>query len=96
MFEFLKNLSIRAKIILSVSVVSFLVVAVTLFLVTRQQNTGSNFELEESRGRVSTTPSSTANESSETKSASYYNNTHARAVEKLEKQKKFQGKRRIK
>ena len=50
---------------------------------SQQPNKGANFELKESTGRVSTSSSSTS-ESSETKSASYYNDTHARAVEKLE------------
>ena len=84
MIEYFKNLSNKAKIIWSVSVVLIFLVGVGTFVwVTRQPNKGANFELKESAGRVSTSSSSTS-ESSETKSASYYNDTHARAVEKLE------------
>lgn len=84
MIEYFKNLSNRAKIIWSVSVVSVFLVGVGTFIwVSQQPNKGANFELKESTGRVSTSSSSTS-ESSETKSASYYNDTHARAVEKLE------------
>ena len=85
MFEFFKNLSNRAKVIWAISVMGVVVIGVATFLwVSQKQDTGSNFELEESKGRVSTTTPSTTSESSETKSASYYNDTHARAVEKLE------------
>ena len=85
MFEFFKNLSNRAKVIWAISVMVVVVIGVATFLwVSQEQDTGSNFELEESKGRVSTTSPSTTSESSETKSASYYNDTHARAVEKLE------------
>lgn len=85
MFEFFKNLSNRAKVIWAISVVGVVAIGVATFLwVSQKQDTGSNFELEESKGRVSTTTQSTTSESSETKSASYYNDTHARAVEKLE------------
>ena len=84
MIEYFKNLSNWAKIIWSVSVVSVFLVGVGTFIwVSQQPNKGANFELKESTGRVSTSSSSTS-ESSETKSASYYNDTHARAVEKLE------------
>lgn len=84
MIEYFKNLSNRAKIIWSVSVVFVFLVGVGTFVwVSQQPNKGTNFELKESTGRVSTSSSSTS-ESSETKSASYYNDTHARAVEKLE------------
>lgn len=84
MIEYFKNLSNRAKIIWSVSVVFVFLVGVGTFVwVSQQPNKGANFELKESTGRVSTSSSSTS-ESSETKSASYYNDTHARAVEKLE------------
>lgn len=85
MFEFFKNLSNRAKVIWAISVMGVVAIGVATFLwVSQEQDTGSNFELEESKGRVSTTSPSTTSESSETKSASYYNDTHARAVEKLE------------
>lgn len=85
MFEFFKNLSNRAKVIWAISVMGVVAIGVATFLwVSQKQDTGSNFELEESKGRVSTTTPSTTSESSETKSASYYNDTHARAVEKLE------------
>ena len=84
MIEYFKNLSNRAKIIWSVSVVFVFLVGVGTFIwVSQQPNKGAKFELKESTGRVSTSSSSTS-ESSETKSASYYNDTHARAVEKLE------------
>lgn len=84
MIEYFKNLSNRAKITWSVSVVFVFLVGVGTFIwVSQQPNKGANFELKESTGRVSTSSSSTS-ESSETKSASYYNDTHARAVEKLE------------
>lgn len=84
MIEYFKNLSNRAKIIWSVSVVFVFLVGVGTFVwVSQQPNKGANFELKESTGRVSTSSSSTS-ENSETKSASYYNDTHARAVEKLE------------
>ena len=84
MIEYFKNLSNRAKIIWSVSVVFVFLVGVGTFIwVSQQPNKGANFELKESTGRVSTSSSSTS-ENSETKSASYYNDTHARAVEKLE------------
>ena len=84
MIEYFKNLSNRAKIIWSVSVVLVFLVGVGTFVwVSQRQNKGVNFELKESAGRVSISSSSTS-ESSETKSASYYNDTHARAVEKLE------------
>lgn len=85
MFEFFKNLSNRAKVIWAISVMGVVAIGVATFLwVSQKQDTGLNFELEESKGRVSTTTPSTTSESSETKSASYYNDTHARAVEKLE------------
>ena len=85
MFEFFKNLSNRAKVIWAISVMGVVAIGVATFLwVSQKQDTGSNFELEESKCRVSTTTPTTTTESSETKSASYYNDTHARAVEKLE------------
>ena len=85
MIEYFKNLSNRAKIIWSISVVGVIAIAVATFLwVSQKQDTGTNFELKESSGVVTTTEQSTTIESSE-KPASYYNDTHARAVEKLEK-----------
>lgn len=83
MIDYFKNLSNRAKIIWSISVIGVLAIGVATFLwLSHRQDTGTNFELKESSGVVTTTEPSTT-ESSE-KPASYYNDTHARAVEKLE------------
>ena len=68
MIEYFKNLSNRAKIIWSVSVVLVFLIGVGTFVwVSQRQNKGVNFELKESAGRVSISSSSTS-ESSETKS----------------------------
>lgn len=83
MVDYLKTLSNRAKIIWSISVVGVVAIGVATFLwLSHRQDAGLNFELKESSGVVTTTEPSTT-ESSE-KPASYYNDTHARAVEKLE------------
>lgn len=85
MIEYFKNLSNRAKIIWAISVLGIFVIAITaLFLVSQKQGTKTSFELKESSGIVTTTEPSSTTENSE-KPASYYNDTHARAVEKLEK-----------
>lgn len=85
MMEYFKNLSNRAKIIWSLSVVGVIVIGVTAFiLLSPKPSAGANFELKESTGVVTTTVPSSTTESSE-KPSSYYNDTHARAVEKLEK-----------
>lgn len=85
MVEYFKNLSNRAKIIWSLSVVGVIAIGVTAFiLLYPKQNAGSDFQLKESTGVVTTTEPSSTTESSE-KPSSYYNETHARAVEKLEK-----------
>lgn len=84
MIEYFKNLSNRAKIIWSLSVVGVVAVGVTAFiLLSPKPSAGTDFQLKESTGVVTTTEQSTTTESSE-KPSSYYNNTHARAVEKLE------------
>ena len=83
MIDYFKNLSNRAKIIWSISVIGVFAIGLATFLwLSHRQDTGLNFELKESSGVVTTTEPSTT-ESSE-KPASYYNDTHARAVEKLE------------
>ena len=83
MIDYFKNLSNRAKIIWSISVVGVFAIAIATFLwFSHRQDTGSNFELKESSGVVTTTEPSTTEHSE--KPASYYNDTHARAVEKLE------------
>ena len=83
--EYFKNLSNRAKIIWSLSVVGVIAIGVTAFIwLSPKQNAEADFKLKESTGVVTTTESSSTTESSE-KPASYYNDTHARAVEKLEK-----------
>lgn len=85
MVEYFKNLSNRAKIIWSLSVVGVIAIGVTAFIfLTPKQNAGADFQLKESTGVVTTTEPSSTTESSE-KPSSYYNDTHARAVEKLEK-----------
>ena len=85
MIEYFKNLSNRAKIIWSLSVVGVIAIGVTAFIfLSPKQNAGADFQLKESEGVVTTTEPSSTTESSE-KPASYYNDTHARAVEKLEK-----------
>lgn len=84
MIEYFKNLSNRAKIIWSISVVGVFAIGVTAFiLLSPKPNAGADFQLKESEGVVTTTEPSSTIESSE-KPASYYNDTHARAVEKLE------------
>ena len=84
MIEYFKNLSNRAKIIWSLSVVGVFAIGVTAFiLLSPKPNAGADFQLKESEGVVTTTEPSSTIESSE-KPASYYNDTHARAVEKLE------------
>lgn len=84
MIEYFKNLSNRAKIIWSISVVGVFAIGVTAFiLLSSKPNAGADFQLKESEGVVTTTEPSSTIESSE-KPASYYNDTHARAVEKLE------------
>lgn len=84
MIDYFKNLSNRAKIIWSLSVVGVIAIGIVTFvLLSSKPNAGANFELKESTGRVETTEPSSTTESSE-KPASYYNDTHARAVEKLE------------
>ena len=84
MVEYFKNLSNRAKIIWSLSVVGVIAIGVTAFiLLSPKPNAGADFQLKESEGVVTTTEPSSTIESSE-KPASYYNDTHARAVEKLE------------
>lgn len=83
MIDYFKNLSNRAKIIWSISVVGVFAIGIATFLwLSHRQDTGSNFELKESSGVVTTTEPSTTEHSE--KPASYYNDTHARAVEKLE------------
>ena len=83
MIDYFKNLSNRAKIIWSISVVGVVAIGVATFLwLFYRQDTGSNFELKESSGVVTTTEPLTTEHSE--KPASYYNDTHARAVEKLE------------
>lgn len=83
--EYFKNLSNRAKIIWSLSVVGVIAIGVTAFIwLSPKQNAEADFKLKESTGVVTTTEPSSTTESSE-KPASYYNDTHARAVEKLEK-----------
>ena len=58
---------------------------VTAFIwLSPKQNAEADFKLKESTGIVTTTEPSSTTENSE-KPASYYNDTHARAVEKLEK-----------
>lgn len=85
MIEYFKNLSNRAKIIWSLSVVGVIAIGVTAFiLLSPKPNAKADFQLKESTGVVTTTEPSSTIESSE-KPASYYNETHARAVEKLEK-----------
>lgn len=85
MIEYFKNLSNRGKLIWSLSVVGVIAVGVTAFIwLSPKQNAGADFQLKESTGVVTTTEPSSTTESSE-KPASYYNDTHARAVEKLEK-----------
>ena len=85
MMEYFKNLSNRAKIIWSLSVVGVIAIGVTAFIfLSPKQNAGADFQLKESEGVVTTTEPSSTTESSE-KPSSYYNDTHARAVEKLEK-----------
>ena len=80
-----KNLSNRAKIIWSLSVLGVIAIGVTAFiLLSSKPNAKADFQLKESTGVVTTTEPSSTIESSE-KPASYYNETHARAVEKLEK-----------
>lgn len=84
MIEYFKNLSNRAKIIWSLSVVGVFAIGVTAFiLLSSKPNAGADFQLKESEGVVTTTEPSSTTESSE-KPSSYYNDTHARAVEKLE------------
>ena len=84
MIEYFKNLSNRAKIIWSLSVVGVFVIGVTAFIfLSPKQNAGADFQLKESTGVVTTSEPSSTTESSE-KPSSYYNDTHARAVEKLE------------
>ena len=84
MIEYFKNLSNRAKIIWSLSVVGVFAVGVTtVILLSPKPNAEADFKLKESTGVVTTTEPSSTTESSE-KPASYYNETHARAVEKLE------------
>lgn len=85
MMEYFKNLSNRAKIIWSLSVLGVIATGVTAFiLLSPKPNAKADFQLKESTGVVTTTEPSSTIESSE-KPASYYNDTHARAVEKLEK-----------
>jgi len=85
MMEYFKNLSNRAKIIWSLSVLGVIAIGVTAFiLLSPKPNAKTDFQLKESTGVVTTTEPSSTIESSE-KPASYYNETHARAVEKLEK-----------
>lgn len=85
MMEYFKNLSNRAKVIWSLSAVGVIAIGVTAFIfLTPKQNAGAEFQLKESTGVVTTTEPSSTTESSE-KPSSYYNDTHARAVEKLEK-----------
>lgn len=84
MIEYFKNLSNRAKIIWSLSVVGVFAIGVTAFiLLSPKPNAGADFQLKESTGVVTTSEPSSTTESSE-KPSSYYNDTHARAVEKLE------------
>lgn len=84
MIEYFKNLSNRAKIIWSLSVVGVFAIGVTAFIfLSPKQNAGADFQLKESTGVVTTSEPSSTTESSE-KPSSYYNDTHARAVEKLE------------
>lgn len=85
MIEYFKHLSNRAKVIWSLSVVGVIAIGVTAFIfLSPKQNAGADFQLKESEGVVTTTEPSSTTESSE-KPSSYYNDTHARAVEKLEK-----------
>ena len=85
MMEYFKNLSNRAKIIWSLSVVGVIAIGLTAFiLLSPKPNAEADFKLKESTGVVTTTEPSSTTESSE-KPSSYYNETHARAVEKLEK-----------
>lgn len=85
MIEYFKNLSNRAKIIWSLSVVGVIAIGVTtVILLSPKPNAEADFKLKESTGVATTTEPSSTTESSE-KPASYYNETHARAVEKLEK-----------
>lgn len=85
MMEYFKNLSNRAKIIWSLSVLGVIAIGVTAFiLLSSKPNAKADFQLKESTGVVTTAEPSSTIESSE-KPASYYNETHARAVEKLEK-----------
>ena len=85
MIEYLKKLSNRGKLIWSLSVVGVIAIGVTAFiLLSPKQNAGADFQLKESAGVVTTTEPSSTTENSE-KPASYYNDTHARAVENLEK-----------
>ena len=67
MIEYFKNLSNRAKIIWSISVVGVFAIAVaTVLWLSQRQGTGTNFELKESSGVVATTTEqSTTIESSE-------------------------------
>ena len=85
MIEYFKKLSNRGKLIWSLSVVGVIAIGVTAFiLLSPKPNAAADFKLKASTGVVTTTESSSTTESSE-KPASYYNDTHARAVEKLEK-----------
>ena len=85
MIEYFKNLSNRAKIIWSLSVVGVFAIAVaTVLWLSQRQDTGTNFELKESSGVVATTTEQSTTVESSEKPSSYYNDTHARAVEKLE------------
>lgn len=85
MIEYLKKLSNRGKLIWSLSVVGVIAIGVTAFiLLSPKPSAGIDFQLKESTGVVTTTEPSSTTESSE-KPSSYYNDTHARAVEKLEK-----------
>ena len=85
MMEYFKNLSNRGKLIWSLSVVGVIAIGVTAFIwLSPKQNAEADFKLKESTGIVTTTEPSSTTENSE-KPASYYNDTHARAVEKLEK-----------
>lgn len=85
MIEYFKKLSNRGKLIWSLSVLGVIAIGVTAFiLLSSKPNAKADFQLKESTGVVTTTEPSSTIESSE-KPASYYNETHARAVEKLEK-----------
>lgn len=83
MIEYFKNLSNRAKIIWAISVLGVFIIGVTTLFFISQKQVETSFELKGSSGTVVTTEQSKAIESSE-KPSSYYNDTHARAVEKLE------------